>query len=641
MTHDQQAKLSSSPHFLTDRLPPIIHGSLVLNQDSGSSPHRIHGVDLKAAECLVRRLLLHKVLVPSYSLTPSLPTHIPPALLELLKDPGQPFMNVIHPAVDPGWRAHEVSNSSGVPRERAMRKRLQIVAVLEAFTFLMTNTRARTSQLLIYDFCGGCGHIGIAVAAFFPEVHVLIVDRTEKALLIAESRYRTAGLSNIDTLRCNVEDLPTNRASFDIAIALHACGPASDAVLSQASRCFASVVIVPCCVGAVCNADLHKRPSILSECHNSPPKDVAHPARSSTFASALNSSDYALLARAADFGEENVLKRDQWRGVAKALVEHDRLLALREAGYDHTYLVKMRPLHCTPKNDILIAWRGTSSSTSKKDISDNDQANVPWPVDHISNGVFFDLVDASVLNGLGDEDVNAVEGALQKAVCAPGSVGYYESASGIGPRARKVIHAVAHSLALTHKSVGKGTDRRVVVKRNENWPLYFEHYVGIGGPFIDAIARDILASGIVPKAFADRREFVRGRAHHITLVGPKEISKLPLEMKTNRQDCLKNFNCALFGTSFDVVGVGKVQRRAKVTSETCLSISDFDPITEEAYFAIVEWPSAQTYRRKLGLPLANFHMTLGFRDKDIHDMAKDISTIVKPLELTCTPWLRS
>lgn len=638
MTHVQEAKLPSSPYNLTNRLPPV-HGSLVLNQDSVSSPHRIHGVDLKAAECLVRRLLLHKVLVPSYSLTPSLPTHIPPALLVLLKDPERPFGNVVHPAVDPGWRAHEVSNSSGVPRERAMRKRLQIVAVLEALTILMTNTRARTSQLSIYDFCGGCGHIGIAVAAFFPEVHVLIVDRTEKALLIAKSRCRAAELSNIDTLHCKVENLPTNSASFDIAIALHACGPASDAVLSQASRCSASVIVVPCCVGAVCNADVRMRPGIVFDCNSTPSKDVAHPARSSTFASALNSSDYALLARAADFGEENVLKRDQWRGVAKALVEHDRLLALREAGYDYTYLVKMRPVHCTPKNDVLIAWCGTSSSTSKKDIPENGQVEEPWPIDHVSNGVFFDLVDSSVLNGLGDEDVSAVEDALQKAVCVPGSVGFYESASGIGPRARKVIHAVAHSLALTHKSVGKGTDRRVVVKRNDNWPLYFEHYVGIGGPFIDAVARDILASGIVPKAFADRRDFVRGRAHHITLVGPTEISKLPLEMKSNRDVCLENFNCALFGTSFDVVGVGKVQRRAKATSGRCPSICDFDPITEEAYFAIVEWPDAQTYRRKLGLPLANFHITLGFRDRDIHDIAKDISTIVKPLELTCTPWL--
>lgn len=631
--HTSPSRFSATESFSSVPVP------CAPSPDPGIIPYQIHGVDLKAAEHLVRRLLLHKALVPTYSLTPSLSSSISPALLRLLRDPEQPFETVVHPAVDPGWRAHEATNPSGVPPKRAVRKRLQIVAVLGALLPLLANEQYRASPLTIYDFCGGCGHIGITIAALFPEVQVGIVDRAEKALLIAQSRYRAAGLSNVFTLHCNVEDLPPERDTFDIAIALHACGPASDAVLSQAARCSAAIIVVPCCVGAVCNADIRTRPVIKINSDNSPESNFVHPARSLTFANVLDSSEYLLLARAADFSEENVLKRDQWRGIAKALVEHDRLLFLRDAGYDNIRLVKMRPIQCTPKNDILVAWRGNDSQVVEKNILGNRQAADLWPIDHVSNGVFSDFADASVLNGLGEDDVNAVEEVLRKVVCAPGSLGFYESIAGTGPRARKVIHAVAHSLALSHKSVGKGVDRRVVVTRCEFWPLYFEYYVAVGGPFVDATARDILSYGVVPKACMERRDFVRGSAHHITLVSPQEVSMMATKMKTDRLFCLKKFYDELFGTSFGVVGIGRAECSGKQGHNSCARNNGIDAETETTYFAVVEWPEAQVFRQKLGLPPAHFHITLGFRDKDIHGVAKDFTTIIQPLGLTCSPWL--
>lgn len=618
----------------------IISAHCIQNVHSDLMPYRIQGVDLKAAERLVRRLLLRRSLVPTYTQTPPLSSQFHPALETLLQDPERSFGDTLHPAVDPGWRAHEVVDRSGVPLRRAVRKRLQVVAVLRALLPILTGLYEQDATLSICDFCGGCGHIGIIVAALFPNVRVTVVDRAKKALQIAEARAYAANLSNFKVLHCNVGDLPLDMGHFDIALALHACGPASDAVLSQAAKQSAAIVVVPCCVGAVCNAASETLSLARVDGNNCP--ELAHPAKSTTFANFLDPKEFEMLARAADFSEESTLKRDQWRGVAKALLEHDRLLALREAGYDHIHLVKMRPTDCSPKNDILIAWHNTERRYRRADSIVCDLSMAVWPVDHLSNGVFKDLMDANVLTGLGGDEVDAVEETLRNSVCAPGSLGFYESASGGGPRSRKVIHAVAHSLALSHESVGKGIERRVIVKRNEFWPLFFDCYVGIGGPYVDAIAKELLALGVVPKDHVNRRRFIRGNAHHITIVTPKEVSAMPMQLKANRDLCLESFHRELFGTSFEIIGIGVVERSGTAGHDDLSNTSSVTTAGKEiAYFAVLDWPAVQLYRRKLGLSTTGLHITLGFRDKDVHGIRKDLSTIFHPVQMLCSPWLKS
>lgn len=44
------------------------------------------------------------------------------------------------------------------------------------------------------------------------------------------------------------------------------------------------------------------------------------------------------------------------------------------------------------------------------------------------------------------------------------------------------------------------------------------------------------------------------------------------------------------------------------------------------YYVIVDWPAAQQFRAKYGLPKYDFHVTLGFIGGDIFDVPKDLST---------------
>lgn len=47
-----------------------------------------------------------------------------------------------------------------------------------------------------------------------------------------------------------------------------------------------------------------------------------------------------------------------------------------------------------------------------------------------------------------------------------------------------------------------------------------------------------------------------------------------------------------------------------------------------ATFVIVDWPAANVWRVKKGLPKTDFHITLGFSREDVHGVAKDELTLV-------------
>ena len=115
---------------------------------------------------------------------------------------------------------------------------------------------------------------------------------------------------------------------------------------------------------------------------------------------------FALLAPAADVGEL-MTGKDQWRGIAKMILEQDRIKGLREKGYENVMLVKMRPESCTPKNDVLVAWPedGSDSKTKSDEFT--------WGIDHQGNGVIYDFQNASILNGLGIREVETIDRMLR------------------------------------------------------------------------------------------------------------------------------------------------------------------------------------------------------------------------------------
>ncbi len=67
------------------------------------------------------------------------------------------------------------------------------------------------------------------------------------AVALLQERARAAGLTNVSAVRGMIETF--TEQPFDVALALHACGNATDAALLLAAARRAAYVVSPCCVG--------------------------------------------------------------------------------------------------------------------------------------------------------------------------------------------------------------------------------------------------------------------------------------------------------------------------------------------------------------------------------------------------------
>lgn len=67
----------------------------------------------------------------------------------------------------------------------------------------------------VLDVASGTGEPGLTIAAHIPSGKVYITDLAESMLKIAEANAREKGLTNIETLACDVCELPFADESFD------------------------------------------------------------------------------------------------------------------------------------------------------------------------------------------------------------------------------------------------------------------------------------------------------------------------------------------------------------------------------------------------------------------------------------------
>ena len=111
---------------------------------------------------------------------------------------------------------------------------------------LRLNPRAR-----VVDFGAGGGHQTLILARAFPEATFALVDLKRRSLDVAERRVQRAGLANVRVVHGRIEDF---REDFDVGVALHACGGASDAALARCVEKKATFVVAPCCVGKIATA---------------------------------------------------------------------------------------------------------------------------------------------------------------------------------------------------------------------------------------------------------------------------------------------------------------------------------------------------------------------------------------------------
>lgn len=211
-----------------------------------------------------------------------------------------------------------------LPDKRVVRKTQQLENLA-----LVVMKIAKDGDLIV-DFCSGSGHLGILVAMLLPKCTVLLLENKEQSLLRARERVHKMGVTNILFYQCNLDFFI---GKFDIGIALHACGVASDLVLDKCLKANAKFVICPCCYGSLHATD-----------------DLVYP-RSSKFSS-LTIDQYLCIGHAADQTHEDHPLTE--RGMrCMAAIDSDRARLAQEFDYEVT-LSKLNFLSCTPKNNLLI-----------------------------------------------------------------------------------------------------------------------------------------------------------------------------------------------------------------------------------------------------------------------------------------------
>ena len=145
---------------------------------------------------------------------------------------------------------------------RARRKRAQV----ETFALLLKQLVAPDvgggggGGLAVVDMGAGAGNLSLPLAAAFPQHAFTAVEMKGVSAALLEQRAAAAGLRNC---RAHVGMIETYTAPFDVCLALHACGNASDLALDLAVRRRAAFIVAPCCVGKI-KARPHTREAVES-----------------------------------------------------------------------------------------------------------------------------------------------------------------------------------------------------------------------------------------------------------------------------------------------------------------------------------------------------------------------------------------
>ncbi|RLN98169.1 hypothetical protein BBJ28_00018029 [Nothophytophthora sp. Chile5] len=224
-----------------------------------------------------------------------------------------------------------------LPAQRAKNKRQQVDNLA---VFLQRMLRPGD---VVVEFCAGSGYVALPLACLFPQCTFVLLDKKEPSLAIGTNHrspcdllVQWRGLTNVEIFCGYIDDYSQ---PFDVGIALHACGEATDMVMHKCLAERAAYVLAPCCVGKIKLSAL------------------AYP-RSAALAAELSRTEYEVLAKAADFGHSSSVavthtEVNRRRRRCKTLLESDRNMCAEEAQYE-TFMFVMHPPTATPKNDVLV-----------------------------------------------------------------------------------------------------------------------------------------------------------------------------------------------------------------------------------------------------------------------------------------------
>lgn len=203
--------------------------------------------------------------------------------------------------------------------------------------------------MTVIDFGSGSGNLCLALAAYFPKVRFVLVDKKPYPLQLVERRAASSNLANvqIQQFTFSPKNLQSYKPppfpselnaaknislqdenSFHLGIGLHCCGSFTDMVMELCRNHSADCIVCPCCNGGM--------KAQATGGYNYP--------RSTFLQYCMSEEEYLQqLSKSAD---------DLQNYAAKCWIEYDRAVWAHENGFS-VELWKMMPLECTPKHHVL------------------------------------------------------------------------------------------------------------------------------------------------------------------------------------------------------------------------------------------------------------------------------------------------
>lgn len=142
----------------------------------------------------------------------------------------------------------------GIPGATLRKEERKKAREMAAFLVEVARARPRDGrELVVVDAAAGKGYVGVLSAAALAPAFVHFIERDAGRLAAAQEAARRAGVPSVrfSFHSGDVGDATLWPDEADLVLALHACGPAADAILDAAMRTRARrLLVVPCCTPA-------------------------------------------------------------------------------------------------------------------------------------------------------------------------------------------------------------------------------------------------------------------------------------------------------------------------------------------------------------------------------------------------------
>ena len=219
----------------------------------------------------------------------------------------------------------------------------------------------------VVDFGSSTGALILPLAYLFPHFSFHAVDMKPKSVEMLLDKASKGGLQNVTAEAVMIEQF---EGKFDIALALHACGNATDYSILQAVKNRAAFVVCPCCVGKLKfsiegGSSFHRVytlwPGLSDQTNgnsngNESPGEglgaVEHP-RSQWMRGKISKDEFGVLAKSGDISQMQGHGYAKICELSKANLEFDRAAAARESKYS-TGMYRLIDGKDDPKSQLIV-----------------------------------------------------------------------------------------------------------------------------------------------------------------------------------------------------------------------------------------------------------------------------------------------